>query len=68
MRRWRGKNRNEQKAEFTLVGDVNLVSGVTVNVEGWYVYDGKYIIENAQHMVTGSGYTVMLRLRLTMEE
>ncbi|MCL2693957.1 MAG: hypothetical protein FWE60_02490 [Oscillospiraceae bacterium] len=68
MRRWRGKNRNEQKAEFTLVGDVTLVSGVTVNVEGWYVYDGKYIIENAQHMVTGSGYTVMLRLRLTMEE
>ena len=63
MKRLRQKNKAEFSAEFTLVGNVGLVAGVTVAVSGWGVFDGKYIIETATHSVTGSGYTLQLKLR-----
>ena len=63
MKRLRRKNKKENQAEFTLVGDVALVAGVTVNVIGWGIFDGKYIIETATHNVTGSGYTTQTKLR-----
>lgn len=66
-RRLRHKNKGETKAEFTLVGDVRLVSGVTVKVEGWGMFDGKYIISNAAHDVGGSGYRVGIKLRKVLE-
>ena len=43
----------EFSAEFTLVGDVLLVAGVTVEVVGYGAFDGKYIIETATHNLTG---------------
>ena len=67
MRRLRQKNKDEYQAEFTLVGDVRLVAGVTVEVIGWGMFDGVYIIKTATHMVTGSGYTLMLDLRRVLE-
>lgn len=44
MRRLRQKNKGETKAAFSLTGDTRLVSGVTIEVEGWGMFDGKYII------------------------
>ena len=67
MRRLRQKNRNEFKAEFTLVGDVRLIAGVTVELDGYGLFDGKYIIQTATHKVTGSGYTLMVNLRRVLE-
>lgn len=67
MKRLRQKNKNEYKASFTLVGDLDLVAGVTVNVTGWGMFDGKYIIETATHNLTG-GYTVNLTLRRVLED
>lgn len=58
------KNKNADKASFTLVGDVGMVAGVTVKVVGWGIFDGKYIVETATHKTTG-GYTVALTLRKT---
>ena len=68
MRRLRQKNRNEFKAGFTLTGDTRLVAGVTVNVVGWGMFDGKYIIEKATHNVTASGHTVQVDLRRVLED
>lgn len=65
-KRLRQKNKGEFQAEFTLVGDVGLVAGITVEVVGWGAFDGKYIIESATHNVTG-GYTVNLKLRRVLE-
>ncbi|MCL2357476.1 MAG: hypothetical protein FWC70_10065 [Defluviitaleaceae bacterium] len=65
--RLRDKNKERQKAEFTLSGDIRLVAGVTVVVEGWGLFDGKYIIEKAKHSVSGSGYTVQINVRLVLE-
>jgi phage protein D len=66
QKRLRQKNKGEYQAEFTLVGNVGLVAGVTVEVVGWGAFDGKYIVECATHNVTG-GYTVNLKLRRVLE-
>ncbi|WP_113673758.1 phage late control D family protein [Vallitalea guaymasensis] len=66
MKRLRGKNKHEYIAEFTLVGDVDLVAGVTVGVVGYGAFDGKYIVETAKHNLTG-GYTVTIKLRCVLE-
>lgn len=66
MKRLREKNKKEFTAEFTIVGDLNLVAGVTVNVSGYGAFDGKYIIESATHDLTG-GYTVNIKLRRVLE-
>lgn len=65
--RLREKNKNEFSASFTLVGDADLVAGLTVNVGGYGAFDGKYIIETATHSVSGSGYTTGLKLRRVLE-
>ena len=66
MKRLRQKNKTEFSAEFSLVGDVLLVAGVTVEVVGYGAFDGKYIIETATHNLTG-GYTVGVKLRRVLE-
>jgi phage protein D len=66
MKRLRQKNKAEFTAEFTLVGDLDLVAGVTVMVSGYGMFDGKYIIETATHQLTG-GYNVSLKLRRVLE-
>lgn len=62
----RARNKGESTAEFTLVGDVGLVVGITVRVYGYGEFNGKYIIEEAAHNVTG-GYTTNIRLRSCLE-
>lgn len=66
MKRLRQKNKSEYTANFTLVGDVLLVAGVTVNVSGFGMFDGKYIIEQAVHTVS-SGYKVSIKLHRVLE-
>lgn len=67
MKRLRQKNKSECSAEFSLVGDASLVAGVTVEVEGFGMFDEKYIVETATHSVTGSGYTTQVKLRRILE-
>lgn len=68
MKRLRQKNKAEFSAEFSLVGDALLVAGVTVQVVGWGMFDGKYIVETATHSVTASGYTLQIKLRRVLED
>lgn len=62
----RQRNKGETTAEFTLVGDVDYVAGITVTVYGYGEFDGKYIVEQAQHSITG-GYKVQIKLRSVLE-
>ena len=66
MKSLRAKNKGETTASFTLVGDVDLVAGVTVKVYGYGEFSGKYIIEEATHNITG-GYKTSLKLRSCLE-
>lgn len=63
-KRLREKNLKENMASLTVVGDVRLVSGVTVMVKGWGSFDGKYYVTRAVHS-TG-GYTVAIDIHKTM--
>lgn len=66
-KRLREKNKNETKASFEFAGDLGLVSGVTVKLVGWGFYDGKYIVQDASHGISRSGYTTGISVRKVLE-
>ncbi|MBR2131390.1 MAG: hypothetical protein IJ955_02435 [Oscillospiraceae bacterium] len=60
-------NKFAKTASFTLHGDPSLVAGVTVMLEKWGAWNGKYIVRQAKHTIDGSGYTVQVKLRKVLE-
>lgn len=61
-KRLREKNREEWTGSITVVGNLNLVAAVTVQLKGFGVYDGKYIITRATHSI-GSNYQTSIEIR-----
>ena len=61
------KNKFERKCEFTFPGNPDLVAGVTAELKGWGMFDGKYIIATSVHSVDGGGYTTKITLRRVLE-
>ena len=55
-------NKFNRTASFTLAGNTALVAGVTMQLEGFGGWDGKYIIKQAEHSVS-SGYTTTVNMR-----
>ncbi len=55
-------NKFNRTASFTLPGNTALVAGVTVRLEGFGGWDGKYMVKQATHTVSG-GYTTKIQLR-----
>lgn len=56
-------NKFARTARFSLPGDPGLVAGVTVTLEGWASFDGKYLVSQAVHTVNSGGYTTDIELR-----
>lgn len=57
-------NKLSRTAKFTLPGDPNLVAELTILLEDWGGWTGKYIIRQAVHSVSASsGYTTQITLR-----
>lgn len=61
----RQKNKEEITIRITLLGDVSLLAGLTVTLQGWGKLDGKYFIQEATH--AGPKYTVQVDLRRVLE-
>lgn len=61
-KRLRLHNKLERSAVVTLPGNPALVAGVTVVLEGFGGWNGKYIVSQAVHTVSG-GYTTQIKLR-----
>lgn len=59
----RMNNNITTKIRLELMGDTRLVSGLTVNLEGFGNYNGKYIISTARHIINQSGYKTLVELR-----
>lgn len=59
-------DRNKKGEEFSmeLVGDVRLRAGVCVTPKGFGRFDKTYYIDEAQHSISGSGYTTSITLRI----
>lgn len=60
-------NKYEKTATFTLPGNPNLAAGMTVTLEGWGAWSGKYIVKKAIHTVNASGYSTKVTLRRCLE-
>lgn len=59
-------NKYQKVATFTMPGNPALVAGMTVQLEGWGGWSGKYIISQSRHSVGGS-YTTQIKLRKVLE-
>lgn len=67
-KRLRLHNKYTRSASFTIPGNPNVTAGVTVMLEGWGGWDGKYIVKQAVHTVDSSGgYTTQIKLRRVLE-
>lgn len=58
----RNKNKSAKSGTLTLMGDEKLLQGVTIELEKFGKFDGKYFVESASHQITG-GYTVTIKIR-----
>ena len=58
----REKNSEEVTLSLTMLGNIDLYAGATVNIEGFHKFDGKYIITTVKHSL-GGGYQCALDLR-----
>ena len=56
-------NKYELTALFTFPGDPKLLAGCTVKLNSFGPWDGKYVIKQAKHTVSSSGYTTQITLR-----
>jgi len=65
-KRLREKNEGEITASFSMVGDVQLVAGVVVQLRGFQSFDRKYRIKSAKHKLLG-GYTTDIELVQILE-
>lgn len=65
--RLRMHNKFSKTASFTFPGDPVLLAGNTVQLAGWGVFDGKYMISQAVHTVDGGGYVTKINLRRCLE-
>ena len=54
-------NKFERQVGFTYSGDPGKVAGLTFEAKDFGPWDGKYIVKQAKHTVTGSGgYTTQV--------
>lgn len=62
-RRLRVLNRREQTGELDLVGWHGWISGARIELSGYGVFDGPYMIEETEHnMSRGEGYTTRVKV------
>ena len=55
-------NRSEVTGTLTLMGDTRFLAGVTLTLEDFGNFTGKYFVTKATHKVDRSGYTTTLEL------
>ena len=60
-------NKFECTASFSMAGTPEAMSGLTVELRDFGMWDGKYIISSAQHRVDKSGYTTDIDLRRVLK-
>lgn len=62
----RKANEREVEASLECMGNPAFVAGITIALQGFGRFDGKYFVKKATHKV-GTGYTTSLELRQTLE-
>ena len=57
------KNKFERTVSLTIPGNPSMMSGLTVQLHGCGYWSGKYMIHEATHSISSSGYTTRLDMR-----
>jgi hypothetical protein len=57
--RCREKNKNEWTCALKIMGNVNMIGGVTINMTNWGKYSGKYMVDIANHRLGGRYLTTV---------
>lgn len=60
-------NKYAHTASFSLPGNPQLAAGLCVQLADFGGWSGKYIISQAQHSLSGSGYSTQIELRKVLE-
>ena len=60
-------NKYEFSASFVFPGNPGYLAGCVYILEGWGAWDGRYIIKQAKHSVSKSGYTTEISLRRALK-
>ena len=60
------KNLEETSVSLTMMGNFALLASNTVTLEGFHQYDGKYLIKQSTHDISG-GYTTKVELRRVID-
>lgn len=60
-------NKYAKTAEFIFPGNPEWVAGITVQLQGWGAWSGKYMVSRAGHTLGESGYKTSVALRKVME-
>jgi uncharacterized protein len=63
----REKNKKEQQCSFTVFGNIEYLSGLCCQTQGFGIFDTKWFIDNSTHDLTASGYTTKLSLRKALK-
>ena len=63
----REKNKDEFKLTLTSAGDFRLIAGNVFDLEGFGVYDGRWLLEKATHSI-GKGYEVRAEARRCLHD
>ena len=50
------KNKKETTIDFKTIGSFDLLAGNTIEIAGYGIYDGKYLIDRADHTMNDGGY------------
>ena len=56
-------NKFEREISFTLVGNPLLAAGLNVELSGFGMWDGKYLLKQVKHEVSQNGYTTKIKGR-----
>lgn len=66
-KRLRLANKYARSASFELIGNPAIISGVTVMLENWGTFSGKYFVYQVTHEVGSGGYTTNAEMRRVLE-
>lgn len=63
----REKNCEEVQMTVSMMGEINLFAGATVDLESFGKFDGKYIVTKASHSLDNNGYATGLEMRKVLD-
>ena len=60
-------NLRQTSGSLSLVGDPLMIAGNVIELKGFGSFDGRFIIESANHSMTSGGYTTSIDVRRVNE-